>query len=358
MMKIDPCFYLPSLISTTGVTGASAAIVNEPAFAKTGLYSVKAMGTTNSGSAASHYYKLSETKIAVKAAMQLSFWKYSVNALGQYTSVDLVFQSGKRLKNLPAYVDQNGNALTPAIARGTIGVWEKFTCQLGAGELIGDVLTGILIGYDHPSASGNYTAYFDDIIVEDAPVSLPVTFLSVAALRLRDGSVSIHWQVADEIAMKDYTVERSEDGISFTAIQTLPATGGNRYKTVDYQSIPSAAYYRIKTLSLNGTSSYSTMEYISPFTTNSSLELYPNPVKEGGKITLKLVHPEPGNYQIRWYNFSGQMVFQTTQTVNVGSQDAIAFELPAQLSSGTYLVDLISTSGTRTVHKMVVGNHK
>jgi hypothetical protein len=167
-LKIDPCFYNDSVVSLSNVNGQSVAIMNNPSFTKSGLYSVMATGTPTSGASANYYYQMSETKITVKANMQLSFWKYSVNSLGQYTSVDLLFQSGKRLSNLPTYVDSVGYAMTPAVARGTVGTWQKFTCQIGVGQLIGDVITGILIGYDNPSTSGSYTAYFDDIIIEDA----------------------------------------------------------------------------------------------------------------------------------------------------------------------------------------------
>ncbi|MBC7486828.1 MAG: T9SS type A sorting domain-containing protein, partial [Cytophagaceae bacterium] len=121
---------------------------------------------------------VSETKIAVKANMQLSFWKYSLDNLGQYTSVDLLFQSGKRLSSLSAYTDNNGNVMSPDVARGTIGSWQNYTCQIGVGELIGDVVVGIIIGYDHASTSGTYTAYFDDIIIEDAQAPIPTSLIS------------------------------------------------------------------------------------------------------------------------------------------------------------------------------------
>ena len=168
LAPIDACFYHDAVLSNTGVTGGSVSIVNESSNTKSGIYSVKATGTTSSGTASNYYYQVSETKIGVKANMQLSFWKYSVDALGQYTSVDLVFQSGKRLSTLAGYVDNKGYAMSPTVARGPIGVWEQFTCQIGVGELIGDELIGIVIGYDHPSVSGSYNAYFDDIIIEDA----------------------------------------------------------------------------------------------------------------------------------------------------------------------------------------------
>lgn len=165
--NIDPCFYNDGVISATNVSGQSVAIENNASYAKTGLFTTKITGTPNSSSSANHSYKVSETKITVKANMQLSFWKYAFDNLGQYTSVDLYFQSGKKLSTL-SYVDNNGNVMTPNIARGSIGAWQNYTCQIGVGELIGDVITSIVIAYDHPATNGNYTAYFDDIIIEDA----------------------------------------------------------------------------------------------------------------------------------------------------------------------------------------------
>src|SRR6202012_2824817 len=167
-LKIDPCFYNDAVVTNTAVTGPSVTIVNPgAAFTKTGLYSTQITGTA--AGASKYYYQVSATKIAVKANMQLSFWKYSVNTLGQNTAVDLIFKSGKTLHTLAEYTDNNGNAMTPAVARGTIGSWQQFTCQIGKGELLGDEIDGIAIAYDNPAASGNFNAYFDDIIIQDAP---------------------------------------------------------------------------------------------------------------------------------------------------------------------------------------------
>ncbi|MBI3883492.1 MAG: carbohydrate-binding protein [Sphingobacteriales bacterium] len=185
-LKIDPCFFNAAVVTNTGITNPSVAIVNETSFTKSGLYSVKITGTANSASSANYYYKTNDVKIGIKANMQLSFWKYSVNALGQYTAVDLNLKSGKKLHSLTGYNDNNGSAMSPTIARGTIGSWQKFTCQIGKGELIGDTIVGIVVGYDHPAASGSITAYIDDIIIEDAtdtsaPVLSPVISSAAAA---------------------------------------------------------------------------------------------------------------------------------------------------------------------------------
>ena len=46
-------------------------------------------------------------------------------------------------------------------------MWENFICQIGKGELVGDTISGIIIAYDHPAVSGVFTAYFDDLLIED-----------------------------------------------------------------------------------------------------------------------------------------------------------------------------------------------
>jgi hypothetical protein len=166
---IDPCFYQPAVVVSRAVSNAATTIVNAASFAKTGAYSVKIDGTANG--AADYYYKIATTKIPVKTNIQLSFWKYTVNESGRYTSVDLSFRSGKVLRDLPVYKDNNGLPMHPNAGRGTIGAWEKFTCLIGKGELVGDEITGIIIAYSRSSTSGDFTAYFDDIIVADATES-------------------------------------------------------------------------------------------------------------------------------------------------------------------------------------------
>lgn len=208
-LKIDPCFYNPALSSSSGVTSPLVSIVKESGLTKSGLYSTKITGTANSASDAKFYYKIADIRIAVKANMQLSFWKYTANELGKYASVDLLFKSGKILHNLASYTDNNGNAMHPNIARGTIGTWSKFTCQIGKGELVEDELTGIIIAYDHPSASGSFTAYFDDIIVEDSTdSSLP---LAIKINKTEQPSFKIYPNPAHFNIIIDYQMTKVSD---------------------------------------------------------------------------------------------------------------------------------------------------
>jgi len=220
--NIDPCFYNDAQVSASNVSGQSTTMVNNASMAKTGLYGTTITG--NASSNGSYYYQVSQTNITVKANMQLSFWKNSVNTQGQYTSVDLLFQSGKRLSTQSGYTDNNGNAMTPTIARGAVGSWEKFICQFGTGALVGDVITGVIIGYSN-SGSGTFTAYFDDIIIEDGTSQTPY------------GGTA--WPIAGTIQAENYDV--GGEGISYhdlDATNTLGAyrTGSNEGVDVEIAS--------------------------------------------------------------------------------------------------------------------------
>ena len=135
-MKIDPCFFNPQMKEASGVSLPSVKIVNEPIYAKTGIYSVKITGTPNSATNSYYYYKIADTKIEITKDLQLTFWKYTVDELGKFTSVDLIFKSGKRLSSLPAYTDNNGAVMNPVAGRGIIGEWRQYTCQIGKDELV------------------------------------------------------------------------------------------------------------------------------------------------------------------------------------------------------------------------------
>lgn len=163
--NLDPCFYKNAVLTNVNVLSPNVAI--QESNAKSGLYSVVFSGTVANASTTSRlYYKISEVKIAIKPHMRLSFWKQTINDLGQYVSVDIITKNNKTLRDY-GYVDQNGVNMHPLNARGTVaGGYEKFTCDFGSGTLLGDTITGIVICYEKMGA-GTFTANFDDFLIEE-----------------------------------------------------------------------------------------------------------------------------------------------------------------------------------------------
>lgn len=174
IFNLDPCFYKNELLDNNFVTMAACEILKDDANAKSGEYVVKAWGNPNSADNASFDYKIAEVNIPVVEDLKLSFWKKTVNELGKYVSLDLHFESGKKLSQLSAYTDQNGNNMHPATQHGTVGEgFEQFVCEIGQGELIGDKITAILVSYNKAATADSYMAYFDDILISSEELSVP-----------------------------------------------------------------------------------------------------------------------------------------------------------------------------------------
>jgi hypothetical protein len=116
--------------------------------------------------------------------MKLSFWKKTENELGKYIFVDLITKSGKKVST-EGYNDQNGNSMRATTPHGTVGAgWEKFTCNLGDGPLLGDTIVGIILNYE-TTGTGAFEAYFDDFLIEEGQ-----------ALDIKDNSESIVSKIA------------------------------------------------------------------------------------------------------------------------------------------------------------------
>lgn len=174
VFDLDPCFYKNELLNNNMVSQPLCEIMDDAAKAHGGSYSVKAAGNPTSSGNASSDYKISEVNIPVVEKMKFSFWKNTINELGRYVSIDLKFESGKRLSNLNGYTDQNGNKMDPSAGNGTTGAgYEQIVCEIGKGELTGDRIVAIIVSYNKGAASGSYMAYFDDILLTTENISIP-----------------------------------------------------------------------------------------------------------------------------------------------------------------------------------------
>ncbi|TWV96265.1 T9SS type A sorting domain-containing protein [Chitinophaga pinensis] len=386
---VDACFYKNALLSSAGVSNTSVAIENTPAFSRSGVYTVKINGTANGTS--SYYYKIAETKIAVKANMQLSFWKYTVNTQGLNTSVDLTFRSGKVLRNLSAYKDNNGAVMHPNVTRGTVGSWSKFTCQIGKGELIGDEITGISIAYDNAAQTGTFTAYFDDIIIEDAqdttvtnPSPAPVgsiiyLYHDTLLVCSENGTQAMNcnrtglgpWEKFEVVDGGNNTVAlKGNNGLYVKAGNPVFCTGATLDSTTRFNwinlSSNTVALQSLKglymcsengTQPMNwnrttiggwetfrwGTTSAARLAQAAPQTTKitvvkAGLRIYPNPARE--QATLYYSLPASVNALIAIYNANGVLVKTIRQQIPAGEQ---RIQLATDnLVSGIYFVKTIS----------------
>jgi hypothetical protein len=83
--------------------------------------------------------------------------------------------------------------------------------------------------------------------------ALAQTLLHFSGQR-KNGNIQLNWQTADELNMNYYIVERSTDGIVFTPVQRVAATGRarNMYTATDTHVPAGVIYYRLQTVEHSG----------------------------------------------------------------------------------------------------------
>ena len=145
-------------------------------------------------------------------------------------------------------------------------------------------------------------------IVFTPPTVLPLSFINVTAYQ-ENTAINIEWKVENESSIRQYEVERSADGNSYTKVNTMAAknTPASDYSWPDENAAKGYNYYRIKSIDINGKIEYSKVVKVFIGTTKQTITVYPNPVKDG-IIHMQLLNQPSGVYEVRLFNNAGQVI--------------------------------------------------
>ena len=207
------------------------------------------------------------------------------------------------------------------------------------------------------TVDGNAASFAADRfkIVFAPAASLPVNFLSVAANPAGSG-VKVDWEVAGEVNLRSYEVERSTDGSTFTTVASVKATGNSNtqdYSWTDLNVPAGVLYYRIKSIGVSGENKYSTTVKVNRGNAGKSIVISPNPV-DGNMINLQFNNKVQGKYSIRMLNIAGQSLFSTV-TNHAGGTGNHSLAIPAGCKKGTYLLEITAPDRMKTVQKLIYG---
>jgi hypothetical protein len=146
---------------------------------------------------------------------------------------------------------------------------------------------------------------------------LPVKLKSITAKRNVDKSITINWAVDNEINSKHYLIERSLDGINFTAVGIQAAknnAGGSfNYSFIDNKVSGNGYYYRIKNIDIDAKYAYSAIAKVSALDLEAATSVYPNPVVNK-TINIQFTNQPIGEYSVVLISQSGQIVLKQTFT--------------------------------------------
>jgi len=166
---------------------------------------------------------------------------------------------------------------------------------------------------------------------------LPVTLVSFT-VQPRPGQALLQWATASERTNDKFVIERSADGRSFAAVQTVAGHGttavAQAYTYLDAQPLPGLSYYRLRQVDLDGASAYSPVLSSRQAAAETAL-LSPNPT--AGPLTLDLRAQPTSTCEVRVLNTLGQVLL--TETLPGGQLQPLTL---SRLPAGTYLVQLRS----------------
>ena len=169
---------------------------------------------------------------------------------------------------------------------------------------------------------------------------IPVTFTDVNAKTNKDG-VLVNWNIANEININYYEVERSNDGASFYTVGNVPASNIANYNFID-KSIQKngVVFYRIKALGFDGKINLSKIVSVKIYSANGVL-VYPNPATSTVNIKFSKITFAKSNMQIT--DITGKLIKQ--QTVNANENNIVINT--SNLAAGKYFIKIIN--GTEVI---------
>ena len=174
---------------------------------------------------------------------------------------------------------------------------------------------------------------------------LPVNFTSITA-DPRAGSVLVKWEVSNEIAVKTYTVEKSTDGLNFTAIGTVNNSSILSFTDtkIDYTNI---TYYRIKETDQSDNATYSTAVSVkAQQKAFNGFSVSPNPsTGNTATIHLKLDAVAEQTGTLRMVSISGLTLWQKSYK-GVSGENTIAVNDIQSVPNGIYFIQYADTRVT------------
>jgi hypothetical protein len=168
---------------------------------------------------------------------------------------------------------------------------------------------------------------------------LPVSWENFTVELQSNKSVSVSWEVSQQMNNKGYYVERSADGanwdqLGFVASNRSLGTSEN-YSFTDNNPYSGKNYYRIQELDLDGNSNYSGIKTVSVVTVESQLSVWPNPAKD-----VISIQNNNDSYSIaKIYNQSGSLISENklhtgVNTISISSLPFGAYIVNVKLANG------------------------
>ena len=175
--------------------------------------------------------------------------------------------------------------------------------------------------------------------------AMPVTFTSIKATA-GIGNIALDWEVENQSNLKEYDVEKSADGLDFSPVAVVKANNNvsSAYSFLDQQPYSGANFYRIRSVDLNGTISYTSIVKVEMSQLSAmTIKAFPNPAISP-MVNLQLDNAAEGIYYVKVLNPLGQVI-STKKIVHLKGSSLETINWNPASPHGIYQVEVILPDG-------------
>lgn len=185
-------------------------------------------------------------------------------------------------------------------------------------------------------------------------ITLPVELISFTGTKQAE-EVLLKWVTASEKNSDYFVVEKSTDGINFTAIGNVSAAGNSNkilnYSLTDKTPWIGENYYRLKQVDKDGTYEYSGIVHVEFYATKSFVNnIHPNPVNNNLYFDYYALTDD--KLQIRLYDYSGSVIIDDSKIVNSGK--TMVHTDISRLAKGIYILKINAGKSDYTFTQKII----
>lgn len=200
-----------------------------------------------------------------------------------------------------------------------------------------------------PNKAAIYFDYNSPVVTNSAvttivdPVVLPLKLVSFTVSRGVGLNANLYWQTNDEVNVRNYIIEMSTNGRTFTAIGSETAKGYQYNSYTKTIAIPSnvVLYFRLKIIDVDGRYSYSGIAILKNDKVNDAFGFLNNPVQN--ELIISLLDESLRNTTATIFNAQGVKVKtillqHDVENVNIKSLSAGIYHLVTLKGSRQFVI--------------------
>lgn len=200
------------------------------------------------------------------------------------------------------------------------------------------------------SIDPRHTCIYFKSFFESGLITLPMELLSFTGKAAANGN-SLNWSVADERNLKEYAIQRSNDGATWENVGKASIVEGSKnYAFNDKKGNFSNVYYRLLQVGLNGNVGFSNIIRLNQGNQPLTITM---PTVVSKNIPVKLESATSETYRFTLYNGQGVMVGANTFAAQAGF-NAFQFDLPVTRAAGLYIMSIRNAAGVVVERKRIV----